>query len=136
MHDALSIRLRGAATAILVSAVFSGAAVADLRVIESNVPSIATGASFPDGAAFDVPKGKKIKLLKTPANSTHEIEGPYQGTLSAYEPPCSWIDWTLGKCSRSGGRAGAGDQEGATRSAPVPGATRGLSRPEPGPPGY
>jgi len=135
MRNALSIRLRGAATAMLVSAAFSGAAVADLRVIESNVPSIATGASFPDGATFDVPKGKKIKLLKTPANSTHEIEGPYKGTLSAYEPPCSWIDWVSGKCSRSGDRAATGDQEGATRSAPVPGATRSLSRPQPAPPG-
>jgi hypothetical protein len=132
MRNALKVRLPGPAAALLISAAFSGVAMADLRVIESTVPAVAAGASFPDGAVFDVPKGKKIKFLKTPANSTHEIEGPYNGTLGAYEPACSWIDWASGKCSRSGDREGA--TPGGTRSAPVPGATRGLSRQQPAQP--
>jgi len=124
MRNALSACLFGLA-AMLAFAGFNGPALADLRVIDSNMPGVAIDTAFPDNAVFDVPAGRKLKFLKTPANSTHEIAGPYKGTLDAYTPACSWVDWAMGKCSRST------DQTGGTRSAPVPGATRGLMKPPP-----
>ena len=102
-----------------------GAARAELRVMKSTVPGIEADAAFPDDAAFDVPAGKKLKLLKSPANSTHDIAGPYKGTLDAYKPACGVWDRVTGKCSQNS------DAVGATRGiAPVPGATRGLVIPK------
>jgi hypothetical protein len=112
----------------LAALVPGGPAGAELRVTESTVPGIAIDASFPDNAVFDVPAGKKLKFLKSPTNSTHEMTGPYKGTLGAYTPGCSWLDWATGTCSHPS------DQPGATRAAPVAGATRGLRSPPPAAP--
>ena len=101
------------------------AARAELRVMELTAPSIVPDAVFQDDAAFDVPAGKKIKLLKSPENSTHDIAGPYKGTLDAYKPGCGIWDRVTGKCSQNS------DAMGATRGiAPVSGATRGLTIPK------
>ncbi len=103
-----------------------GAARAELRVVESTVPGISKNAVFPDGATFDVPAGRKVKFLKTPGNTTHEITGPYQGSLADYKPGCGWWDWARRRC---GDRSG--NVEGGTRdAAPVPGATRGFRQPQ------
>lgn len=101
----------------------AGVALAELRVIELTAPSISTDAVFPDNAAFDVPAGKKIKLLKTPANSTHDIAGPYKGTLDTYKPGCGMWDRFSGKCIQNS------DAVGGTRS--ITGGTRGLTVPKP-----
>ncbi len=76
----------------------AGAALAELRVVELTVPSIAADAVFADGAVFDLATGQKLKLLKTPGNSTHDIAGPYKGTLDAYQPACGWMEKLRGKC--------------------------------------
>ena len=79
------------------------AARAELRVMESNAPTIEVDAVFPDDAAFDIPAGKKVKLLKAPANTTHEIAGPYQGTLDAYQPACGvwqFLHWLSSSSGR------------------------------------
>jgi hypothetical protein len=90
---------------------------AELRVMESNVRGVTRDTVFPDGANFDVPSGKKIKFLKKPGNTTHEIVGPYRGTLADYRP--GW-----------GGERN-NDIEGGTRgTAPVSGGTRGFSPPK------
>ncbi len=103
----------------------SNVARAELRVIESTVPGVSADAVFPDNAAFDVPAGKKIKLLKTPANTTHDIAGPYKGTLDAYKPGCGLWDRLRGKCAQNS------NAEGGTRSvAPVLGGTRGITAPK------
>jgi hypothetical protein len=103
----------------------SEAARAELRVMESTAPGISVDAVFPDAADFDVPAGKKIKLLKTPANTTHDIAGPYKGTLETYKPGCGMWDRFTGKCSQNT------DVVGGTRSiAPVSGGTRGLTIPK------
>jgi len=126
LRIALKTQFLGVA-GVMAAIVLGGPAAAELRVTESTVPGIAIDASFPDNAVFDVPAGKKLKFLKTPVNSTHEMSGPYKGTLDAYTPACGWIDWATGKCSRPS------DQAGATRAAPVPGGTRSLRPPSTAP---
>jgi len=62
----------------LAIAGFVGAfpAVADMLVIESNVPAIPVGAVFPDGAKPQLPDGGSIQLLHRPANRTERIWKP------------------------------------------------------------
>jgi hypothetical protein len=130
MPNAMKLSLVGLAAILGIFAAI-GSAMAELRVISSTAPGVKADAAFPDSAVFDVPAGAKIKFLKTPANSTHEIAGPYKGTLEAYKPAsCGWVDWASGKCN-----GGSSDQPGATRAAPVAGGTRSLSRPTPAQPG-
>lgn len=95
-------------------------------MIESSVAGVKKNATLPDGATFDVPEGKKIKLLKKPQNATYEIVGPYRGTLDGYQ--CGWWANFTGNCAR--GNVQDGVAEGGTRAAPVPGATRGLTPPK------
>ena len=124
MRNIRLVWIAGAALAGWLAA-SSGAARAELLVTESTVDGVAMNAAFTDGATFDVPAGKKIKFLKKPENTTHEIDGPYRGTLAGYKPGCGWWAWTTGKC---GGRTGA--VEGGSRSAaPVPGGTRDVPPP-------
>jgi hypothetical protein len=99
----------------------SEAARAELRVMESNATSIEVDAVFADDATFDVPAGKKIKLLKSPASTTHEIAGPYNGTLDAYKPACGMWDRVTGKCAPNNAVTGG--------SRSISGATRGLKLP-------
>ncbi len=130
-----NVRLIGIAGAVIAGllAVSAGSARAELRVIESNVPGIARDATFADEATFEVPAGTKIKFLK--GGATHEIAGPYKGTLADYQPACGWWAWFRGKCARNtaavGGTRGAAPVPGATRSAaPVAGGTRSLGQPK------
>ena len=118
------VLIAGAAAAVWLGTT-AGAALAGLRVVESTVPGISVDAVFPDDAVFEVAKGQKLKFLKTPGNSTHDIAGPYKGTLDAYKPACGWLEKLMGKCGQSG------DIEGGTRSVkPVMGGTRGLTIPK------
>jgi hypothetical protein len=93
-----------------VSAVYAG-----LEVTRSTSPRIKVGAKFSDNAVFDVPAGGAIELLKTPQNSTHQIEGPYKGTLSGYTPPCPWWKAVMGSCKEPGSM-----REGGTRGLRAP----------------
>jgi hypothetical protein len=102
-----------AAALVLIGA---GMANASLEVTRSTTPRIKVGAKFNDNAVFDVPDGREIQLLKTPQNSTHEIAGPYKGTLSGYTPPCPWWKAVIGNCK----------EPGETRE----GGTRGMRAPE------
>jgi hypothetical protein len=103
---------------------FASGAHADLYVVESTAPGIERDAAFPDGAIFDVPAGKKIRLLKKPENSTHEIVGPYKGALDAYKPHCGMWERFIGKCSQEQQNSDSSDV------APVTGATRSLGAPK------
>jgi hypothetical protein len=125
MRKGQLVWIAGAVAAVWLGAP-AGAAHAELRVVESSVPAIAADAVFADSAVFDVAAGQKLKFLKTPGNSTHDIAGPYKGTLDAYQPACGWMEKLKGKC---GGQAG--DVEGGTRNVkPVMGGTRGLTLPK------
>jgi hypothetical protein len=89
----------------------ASAANAGLEVTRSTAPRIKVGTKLNDGAVFDVPEGQEIELLKTPQNSTHQIAGPYKGTLSGYTPPCPWWKAVVGSCkeptdTREGGTRG------------------------------
>ncbi len=97
----------------------SASARAELLVLESTVKGISRNASFPDNAIFNVPDGKRIKFLKKPGNTTHEIAGPYTGSLANYKPDCELLGWMTGSCGR----------EKPSRE-PVQGATRSLSSPQ------
>lgn len=115
------IRATWVAAFLLVS---GGAAHAELLVTESTVDGIAMNATFADGAAFDVPDGRLLRFLKRPQNTTHEIEGPYQGTLADYTPKCSWWARLSGKCGPTsdveGGTRNATSAPGGAASAPKP----------------
>jgi hypothetical protein len=116
--------IAGAAAAVLLGTT-AGAALAELRVIESTVPSIGADAVFQDSTVFDVAAGQKLKFLKTPANSTHDIAGPYKGTLDAYKPACGWMEKLRGSCGQNT------DVEGGTRSVkPVMGGSRSIAVPK------
>lgn len=99
-------------------AVSGGVAHAELLVTESTVNGIAVNATFADAHAFDVPDGKKIRFLKRPENTTHKIDGPYQGTLAGYTSRCGWWEWLLGHCGPTR------DIEAGSRDASVPGVTK------------
>jgi hypothetical protein len=93
------------------------AANASLEVTRSTAPRVKVGTKFNDNAVFDVPAGRKIEVLKTPQNTTHELAGPYSGTLAGYKTPCPWWKAVVGSCK----------EPGDTRE----GATRGLRAPPP-----
>jgi hypothetical protein len=100
-----------------------GPARAELVVTDTTVGAVAKGASFDNDAEFNVPAGKWIKFLKKPENTTHEIDGPYKGTLANYSEACGWWDHLRGKC-----KGGNGDEVGGTRAyKPVTGGTRSIS---------
>jgi hypothetical protein len=127
MRKGQLVWIAGAVAAVWLGAP-AGAALAELRVIETTVPSIAADAVFADAAVFDVAAGQKLKFLKTPGNSTHDIAGPYKGTLDAYQPACGLMDKLRGKCGQPA------DAEGGTRNVkPVMGGTRGFTAPKPAP---
>ncbi len=113
-----------AVTAAVSISIIASGAQAELLVIESTAPGIVKDAGFPDTAIFDVPAGKKIRLLKKPQNSTHEIVGPYRGALDAYQPHCGWWSRLIGKCSKE-----QASDSSAPDAAPVVGATRSLNAP-------
>jgi len=117
----LLIGIAGVAASVSLGA-SGGASHAELRVMESTAASIEVDAVFPDDAAFNIPAGKKIKLLKSPANTTHEIAGPYSGTLGAYTPACGMWDRVTGNCSQNTAIGGG--------SRGIPGTTRGLTPPK------
>jgi hypothetical protein len=121
MRIGLLMGIAGVAAFVSLGA-SGGAANAELRVMESTASTIEVDAVFQDGAAFNVPAGKKIKLLKSPANTTHEIAGPYNGTLEAYTPACGMWDRVSGKCSQNNAIGGG--------SRGIAGTTRGLTAPK------
>jgi len=106
--------MRASFTRLLTAALFvigASAANASLEVTRSTAPGIKVGTKLNDNAVLDVPDGREIEVLKTPQNSTHQIAGPYKGTLSGYTPPCPWWKAVVGSCkertdTREGGTRG------------------------------
>jgi len=99
----------------LAVTVLAGAALADYEVMESSVATLPKGTTLPDDATLNLPAEGRIKLLKTPEGSTHELEGPYEGTVSDYEgtQDCPW--WQRISVGCDGQRAPIG-----VRSTPSP----------------
>ena len=62
-----------AAASVLV---FATAALAKMKVIESDAPEIAIGSEWADDATLPVPPGKSVRVLMLPSNVTKVIEGP------------------------------------------------------------
>ncbi len=100
------------AVALTVSA---GAALADYEVMESSVATLPEGTTLTDNATLNLPAEGRIKLLKTPEGSTHELKGPYEGTVADYEGTldCPW--WQRISVGCDGQRAPIG-----VRSTPSP----------------
>ncbi len=86
-----SLRLSCAAVVAAI-ALYAGLAQADYQVMESTITALPQGTTLPENAELDIPEGERVKLLRTPAGSTHELEGPYQGTVEDYEATakCPW----------------------------------------------
>ncbi|MGI9525068.1 MAG: hypothetical protein ACR2PG_25855 [Hyphomicrobiaceae bacterium] len=86
---------------------------AEIVVSGSSVSDYQRGAILDDRTIFDVPKGGSLKLVKRPGGSTHDIRGPYKGTLDAYRPPraCPWYKpW----CKRGTANSSVGGTRGLT----------------------
>ncbi len=100
------------AVALTLSA---GPAMADYEVMDSSVATLPKGTTLPDNATLNLPANGRVKLLKTPEGSTHELQGPYQGTVSDYDgtPDCPW--WKKISVGCGGDRAPIG-----VRSTPSP----------------
>ncbi len=82
----------GAAAVFGSLLISSSASLADILVVASTTTSYSVGSTLPDEARVSVPEGAMLKLLKRPAGTTHDIIGPYEGTVSAYARPdrCPW----------------------------------------------
>ena len=61
-------------------------ALADVKVLQSNVPDIPKGTVLKDEDVLDVPESKTIKVLILPSKITKKIAGPYKGTAQDYAP--------------------------------------------------
>ncbi len=85
----LRLSVAALATAALLN---SAPALADYEVIESTVAGLPRGAAVAEGAAIAIPEGGRVKLLRTGEGTTHDLEGPYQGTVEDYEATadCPW----------------------------------------------
>jgi hypothetical protein len=62
-----------------------GAATADDRILDSNLPQLKPGTILPDNAKLNIPKDGWVSIL-TSANTTKRLEGPYEGPITAYKP--------------------------------------------------
>jgi hypothetical protein len=61
-------------------------AMADVKVLQSNVPDIRKGTVLKDDDILDVPDNKTVKVLLLPSKVTKKIAGPYKGTAQDYAP--------------------------------------------------
>lgn len=85
--------LQLSASVIVAAALLTaGPAIADYEVMESTVAGLPRGATVLEDAKVAIPEGGRVKLLKTGAGTTHELEGPYEGAISDYEAKsdCPW----------------------------------------------
>ena len=61
-------------------------ALADVKVLQSNVPDIPKGTVLKDDEVLYVPESRTIKVLLLPSKVTKKIAGPYKGTAQDYAP--------------------------------------------------
>jgi hypothetical protein len=61
-------------------------ALADVKVLQSNVPDIPKGTVLKDDEVLDVHESRTIKVLLLPSKVTKKIAGPYKGTAQDYAP--------------------------------------------------
>src|ERR1700675_3112752 len=59
-------------------------AVADVRILESNVPEIRAPAILPDSAQFGVPAGGRVVVIILPSRVEKIIIGPFHGRAADY----------------------------------------------------
>ena len=67
-------------------------AMADYEVMESTVANLPRGATVAENATIAIPEDGQVKLLRTGEGTTHNLKGPYEGTVSGYEASadCPW----------------------------------------------
>jgi hypothetical protein len=70
-------------TALVLGITVAAPAMAELRVIESNVPAYKVGDMLPNNTVFNLNAGDRVQLLVLPSNATKVFEG--KGSF-AYEP--------------------------------------------------
>jgi len=121
MHKFLMTIIAGGCLAALP--VLASAAEAELEVKRSTVDTFRVGAKVSETSKLTVPANGEVEFFK-PGGATYTIKGPYTGTLADYTNPCPWWKSVTGGCKPSE------LDSGGTRGVEVPGATRGLKRPE------
>jgi hypothetical protein len=106
-----------------------GEARAELEVKRSTAPGMKTGYKVADEKQLSVPNGTEVEFFKLPAGPSYTVKGPYQGTLADYTNPCPWWKAATGSCKKDD-QLDTGGTRGVTGSE-VPGATRGIRKPQP-----
>lgn len=69
-------RIATSAAVGLALLAWTGGAIAKVKVIESDVESIAVGSEWEDERKLSVPPGKSIRILVLPSNVTKVLSGP------------------------------------------------------------
>lgn len=97
-----------ALTLTMTGAAFVAAALAEYEVMRSTAPGYTAGQKIPAGAKINVPDGKSVRLLDKTGGGTHDIAGPYDGTVADYAATgCSWLKRITGGCKPVDGAAAA-----------------------------
>jgi len=75
-----------------LAVLYGGPAMADYEVMESTVANLPRGATVTENATIAIPEGGQVKLLRTGEGTTHDLKGPYEGTVGDYEASadCPW----------------------------------------------
>ena len=87
----ISVMLAG----LILYAIHTDTALADLEVIESNTNKYSVGTRFSETNVLNIFENKQIKLLQKPSNKVYVLKGPYRGLLKDYQKKqlSFWEKW-------------------------------------------
>jgi hypothetical protein len=87
---------------VILLAMLSETASAELRVIAAKGVDVEVGAEFPDDHVFDVPDDAIIWIGKLEYKATYSMGGPYKGTLENYIAECHGAAKSSKHCGGTG----------------------------------
>jgi len=67
---------RVAVIVLIIALITPSVSVAEMRVLESNVPEYQAGLMLPDNTKLNLPAGGRVKVLLLPSNETKVFSGP------------------------------------------------------------
>jgi hypothetical protein len=73
------------------------AMAAEAEVLQSTGTKISVGAKLQDDAPISIPEGGTLRVLIVSSGATKTLNGPYEGTISAYEEKHNWWNRLFGK---------------------------------------
>lgn len=73
---------RAAVIVFIIALMTPSVALAEMQVLESNVPEFQAGSRLPDNTKLNLPAGGRVKVLLLPSNETKVFTGPNSTTPS------------------------------------------------------